>query len=106
MVIDPALDAYTGDPNNLAAVREFVSALGAEAAARSCGVLLVAHSRKAARGKDSDPRLRRREGGRTGAVRLGWPGHALTDNRLSVSSPPLTGDTSRLRIEVNPPEER
>ena len=55
VVIDPALDAYTGDPNNLAAVREFVSALGAEAAARSCGVLLVAHSRKAARGKDSDP---------------------------------------------------
>ena len=35
VVIDPALDAYTGDPNNLAAVREFVSALGAEAAARS-----------------------------------------------------------------------
>ena len=34
VVIDPALDAYTGDPNNLAAVREFVSALGAEAAAR------------------------------------------------------------------------
>ena len=28
VVIDPALDAYTGDPNNLAAVREFVSALG------------------------------------------------------------------------------
>ena len=55
VVIDPALDAYTGDPNNLAAVREFVSALGAEAAARKCGVLLVAHSRKAARGKDSDP---------------------------------------------------
>ena len=55
VVIDPALDAYTGDPNNLAAVREFVSALGAEAAARNCGVLLVAHSRKAARGKDSDP---------------------------------------------------
>ena len=55
VVIDPALDAYTGDPNNLAAVREFVSALGAEAAARSCGILLVAHSRKAARGKDSDP---------------------------------------------------
>ena len=55
VVIDPALDAYTGDPNNLAAVREFVSALGAAAAARSCGVLLVAHSRKAARGKDSDP---------------------------------------------------
>ena len=55
VVIDPALDAYTGDPNNLAAVREFVSALGAEAAARSCGVLLVAHSRKAARGKDADP---------------------------------------------------
>ena len=55
VIIDPALDAYTGDPNNLAAVREFVSALGAAAAARSCGVLLVAHSRKAARGKDSDP---------------------------------------------------
>ena len=32
VVIDPALDACTGDPNNLAAVREFVSALGASAA--------------------------------------------------------------------------
>ena len=32
--IDPALDAYTGDPNNLPAVREFVSALAAEARMR------------------------------------------------------------------------
>ncbi len=58
VVIDPALDAYTGDPNNLPAVREFVSALAAEARARACGVLLVAHSRKAARGAkgaDADP---------------------------------------------------
>ena len=55
VVIDPALDAYTGDPNNLPAVREFVSTLATEARARACGVLLVAHSRKAARGKDADP---------------------------------------------------
>ena len=55
VIIDPALDAYTGDPNNLPAVREFVSALAAEARARACGVLLVAHSRKAARGTDADP---------------------------------------------------
>ena len=55
VVIDPALDAYTGDPNNLPAVREFVSALAAEASSRACGVVLVAHSRKAARGADADP---------------------------------------------------
>ena len=58
VVIDPALDAYVGDGNQLAAVREFVSALASEARSKvrdlNCGVLLVAHSNKAARGGKSN----------------------------------------------------
>ena len=54
VIIDPALDAYVGEGNNLAAVREFVSALGAEARRLRCGVLLVAHSNKDAR-RGNDP---------------------------------------------------
>ena len=50
VIIDPALDAFVGEGNNLASVREFMSALGAEARERKCGVLLVAHSNKASRG--------------------------------------------------------
>ena len=49
VVIDPALDAYVGEPNNPAAVREFVSALGAAAREHHTAVLLLAHSNKAVR---------------------------------------------------------
>ena len=58
MVIDPALDAYTGDPNNLPAVREFVSALAAEAHVRGLRRRAGCSQRKAARavkGADADP---------------------------------------------------
>ena len=55
LIVDPALEAFVGDLNHLGAVREFVSVLSAEARTRRCGVLLVAHSRKAARGATEDP---------------------------------------------------
>ena len=54
VIVDPALGAYTGEANHLAAVREFMSALASEASARGCGVLVVAHSNKAARARDND----------------------------------------------------
>ena len=50
VVIDPAQSAYVGDANNAAPVREFMGALAAQAVALKCGVLLVAHSNKSARG--------------------------------------------------------
>ena len=68
VVIDPALDAYTGEANNLAAVREFMSALTAEARARSCGVVLVAHSRKAARRSRGEDREDPYDAGQVGGV--------------------------------------
>ncbi len=50
IVIDPALSAFVGEPNAAAPVREFLGAV-AEAAGRiGAGVLIVAHSTKAARG--------------------------------------------------------
>ena len=55
LIVDPALAAYVGEPNHLSAVREFVAGLSTEAATRRCGVLLIAHSRKAARGAKEDP---------------------------------------------------
>ena len=66
VVIDPALAAYAADANGAAQVREFMGALAAAAAPdpaaawRGCGVLMVAHSTKAARGgparkTDHDP---------------------------------------------------
>ena len=107
VVIDPALDAYTGDPNNLAAVREFVSALGAEAAARKCGILLVAHSNKAARGKELRP-LRGRAGRRRGSVgrrRQGSPDadrpgrQPDTGNRQGQLGPCLRPDAARAGVQ-------
>ena len=66
VVVDPALAAYAADANGAAQVREFMGALAAAAAPdpaaawRGCGVLMVAHSTKAARGgparkTDHDP---------------------------------------------------
>ena len=56
VVIDPALSAYVGDANSAAPVRDFMGALAAQAVALKCGVVLVAHSRKDARGQEkSDP---------------------------------------------------
>lgn len=49
VVVDPALCAYVGEANSAAPVREFLTALTAAAGARGAGVLLIAHSTKAAR---------------------------------------------------------
>lgn len=49
VVIDPALAAYVGNSNDAAPVREFLDALTGEAKDLGCGVLIVAHSTKAAR---------------------------------------------------------
>ena len=49
IVIDPALAAYVGEANAPAPVREFLTALATEAAELNTGVLLLAHSNKAAR---------------------------------------------------------
>ena len=49
IVIDPALAAYVGEANAPAPVREFLTALATEAAQLNTGVLLLAHSNKAAR---------------------------------------------------------
>ena len=56
VVIDPALSAFVGDSIGVAPVREFLDALAGEARQRSLGVLVVAHSTKAARHtQNSDP---------------------------------------------------
>lgn len=49
LVIDPALAAYVGEGNGPAPVREFVTALSLLGEEADAGVLLVAHSNKAAR---------------------------------------------------------
>ena len=53
IVIDPALCAYVGDANAPAPVREFLHSLSAEARETGAGVLLVAHSTKAAGGNST-----------------------------------------------------
>ena len=58
IVVDPALSAFVGQSNDAAPVREFLTALAGEAAKHDAGVLLIAHSNKAARAErktDYDP---------------------------------------------------
>ena len=56
VIIDPVLAAYVGDSNGVAPVREFLGPLACLAGAHSLGVLLIAHSNKAARkAKGPDP---------------------------------------------------
>ena len=55
VIVDPALAAYVGDASGAAPVREFITALLLKAREHRCGVLVVAHSTKAARGQDTDP---------------------------------------------------
>ena len=52
VIVDPALAAFTGESNAAGPVRAFIGALAREAAKRRAAVLLIAHSSKAARGKD------------------------------------------------------
>ena len=56
VVVDPALCAYVGDANAAAPVRDFLSAVTEQAAALRCGVLVVAHTSKAARGRNGNQR--------------------------------------------------
>ena len=49
VVIDPATAAFTGVSHDAAEVRSFMSNLASKAAEHECGILLVAHSTKAAR---------------------------------------------------------
>ena len=50
VVLDPALGAFVGEANAAAPVREFLMMLAEEADLHDAGALLIAHSRKAARG--------------------------------------------------------
>lgn len=54
VVIDPVMALYAGNENRAVEVRAFISALVERASRQNCGVLLLAHSTKAARGKDAD----------------------------------------------------
>lgn len=55
VVLDPAMSVYAADPNAVAFVRLFLDALYSQAQEHGCGVLLLAHSTKAARrAKDAD----------------------------------------------------
>ena len=53
VIVDPVMSAYVADSHSVAFVRSFVDALFATAERHGCGVLLVAHSTKAAR-RDKD----------------------------------------------------
>ena len=53
VIVDPALCAYNGEDSRVAAVRAFLDALRQELAALDAGLLLVAHTTKAARHSDS-----------------------------------------------------
>ena len=55
IIIDPALSAFSGESNAAAPVREFLGALALRAKNLGTGVLLTAHSNKAARGGVQDP---------------------------------------------------
>jgi hypothetical protein len=55
IIIDPALSAFSGESNAAAPVREFLGALALKAKALGTGVLLTAHSNKAARSNNQDP---------------------------------------------------
>lgn len=94
VVIDPVMAVYAGNENRAVEVRRFIGALTAEAEAHACGVLLLAHNTKAARGKDADPFDAGHVAGSAswtdgvrGALALDWPsgGEGDTDvRRLKV----------------------
>ena len=55
IVIDPALGAYTNSQNDETGIRQFLGLVSKEAERIGAGVLMVAHSRKSARGGKEDP---------------------------------------------------
>ena len=107
VVIDPALSAYVGDANAAAPVRDFYSALTEAAEAARCGVLLVAHSRKDARGKP-DPFDPGNVAGSThwtdaarGVLTLTWKNDAETGSRVLAVAKANYGP-SRILTAVDP----
>ena len=57
IILDPVLKAYAGEPNTVSPVREFLGDLTGTAVERTpdAGIILVAHSTKAARSGRQDP---------------------------------------------------
>ena len=54
IVIDPATAAFTGDANAAGPVREFITNLSYFAREYSCGILIIAHTTKAARKQNQE----------------------------------------------------
>jgi len=55
VILDPAMSSYLADPHSVPFVRLFLDSLFTEAQSLGCGVLLIAHSTKAARrSRDAD----------------------------------------------------
>ena len=113
VVIDPALEAFSGDANNGSAVREFLRALRQLATRYQIGILLVAHSTKAARvksGQQDDPFRVGQVGGTShwtdgcrAAAALDWSGSGedpFTGRRLAVLK--ANYGPSRLVCELEP----
>ena len=92
IVIDPALCAYVADANNPAAVSEFLMVMRDLAVRFNCGVIVVTHSTKAARGSGG----RKKQGGADPGQVLGagaWTDRARSAMTLttdSVGKPQLT----------------
>ena len=92
IVIDPALCAYVADANNPAAVSEFLMVMRDLAVRFHCGVIVVTHSTKAARGSGG----RKKQGGADPGQVLGagaWTDRARSAMTLttdSVGKPQLT----------------
>ena len=119
IVIDPALAAYVGEANAPAPVREFLTALATEAAELNTGVLLLAHSNKAARRTGSQQKPKPEDlldpghvGGSTawtdgvrGVLAMAWkPGgdageRALTITKANYGPARLTCDLNAIRHE-------
>ena len=107
IVIDPALKAYTGEPNALVAVHEFLAhlAIAARLAVSTPGVLILHHSNKSSR-QDPDPTNPGKvagagawtDGGR-GTMTMTWdtePGA----RRLSVIKANFGPDRQAIRLET------
>ena len=112
VMIDPALEAFSGNQNEGAPVREFLRALRQLATRYQIGIVLVAHSAKAARGANAkdDPFSAQLVAGSThwvdgcrAAVALDWSGGGVdpfNGRRLAVLK--SNYGVSRVVCEVEP----
>ena len=115
LIIDPALKSYVGEPNNPAPVREFLGHLRQQlntVSNNGAGILLTAHSTKAARGSRSAARQDPFDPGQTsgsaawtdeprGVMTMTWSEEA--QNRvLSVVKANL--GPSRISVQIAPAE--